>query len=233
MIRKVSKSTLLAFVVALLFGLATTPTQPATQQAVSQLSTVAYSASVANAVMQQAVTAAAPSKTVWAKHNYTKTYKKVNGAYKYNHTVRIGYPFTVTPSQSTSNMWKLRGNEYVAKNATTGSLKDLWDKVSYAQIDAWRKINAIAKGKGWNTGTQYSCLWNVVNKESTWSWRATNSSSGAYGLYQSLPGNKMASAGKDWKYNPATQNKWGLKYMNSRYGSPCKAWAFWKANHWY
>ena len=32
----------------------------------------------------------------------------------------------------------------------------------------------------------------------------------------------MASAGADWKTNPATQIKWGLDYMNARYGSPCR-----------
>ncbi|WP_446678247.1 aggregation-promoting factor C-terminal-like domain-containing protein [Streptomyces virginiae] len=27
--------------------------------------------------------------------------------------------------------------------------------------------------------------------------------------------------------------KWGLDYMNDRYGSPVGAWNFWSANHWY
>ncbi len=30
-----------------------------------------------------------------------------------------------------------------------------------------------------------------------------------------------------------TQIKWGLDYMNDRYGSPVGAWNFWSANHWY
>ncbi|MGW4690533.1 aggregation-promoting factor C-terminal-like domain-containing protein, partial [Streptomyces sp. NPDC004244] len=64
-------------------------------------------------------------------------------------------------------------------------------------------------------------------------YQATNASSGAYGLVQALPASKMASAGADWKTNPATQIKWGLDYMNSRYGSPVQAWNFWQANHWY
>ncbi|MDR3032595.1 MAG: transglycosylase SLT domain-containing protein [Kitasatospora sp.] len=62
---------------------------------------------------------------------------------------------------------------------------------------------------------------------------ATNSSSGAYGLMQALPGSKMASAGADWRDNPATQIKWGLAYMNETYGSPCAAWSFWQAHNWY
>ncbi|MFF9477666.1 transglycosylase SLT domain-containing protein [Streptomyces sp. NPDC014733] len=80
---------------------------------------------------------------------------------------------------------------------------------------------------------QFQCFSNIVNHESTWNYRATNASSGAYGLVQALPGSKMASAGADWQTNPATQIKWGLNYMNSRYGSPCGAWSFWQANSWY
>ncbi|MFI2370908.1 transglycosylase SLT domain-containing protein [Streptomyces sp. NPDC018833] len=80
---------------------------------------------------------------------------------------------------------------------------------------------------------QFQCFSNIVDHESTWNYRATNPSSGAYGLVQALPGSKMASAGDDWQTNPATQIKWGLNYMDSRYGSPCGAWSFWQANHWY
>ncbi|MFE7313724.1 transglycosylase SLT domain-containing protein [Streptomyces sp. NPDC057555] len=80
---------------------------------------------------------------------------------------------------------------------------------------------------------QFQCFSNIVSHESTWNYRATNASSGAYGLVQALPGSKMSSAGSDWQTNPATQIKWGLNYMNSRYGSPCGAWSFWQANSWY
>ncbi|MFI6682051.1 transglycosylase SLT domain-containing protein [Streptomyces sp. NPDC050485] len=80
---------------------------------------------------------------------------------------------------------------------------------------------------------QFQCFSNIVNHESGWNPSATNSSSGAYGLVQALPGNKMASAGADWQTNPATQIKWGLNYMKDRYGSPCGAWNFWQQNSWY
>ncbi|MER5968600.1 transglycosylase SLT domain-containing protein [Streptomyces sp. NPDC002055] len=80
---------------------------------------------------------------------------------------------------------------------------------------------------------QFQCFSNIVDHESTWNYQATNASSGAYGLVQALPGSKMASAGADWKTNPATQIKWGLNYMNERYDSPCGAWDFWQANSWY
>ncbi|GAA1382891.1 transglycosylase SLT domain-containing protein [Kitasatospora putterlickiae] len=80
---------------------------------------------------------------------------------------------------------------------------------------------------------QFQCFSQIVKRESGWNYTATNKSSGAYGLVQALPGTKMASAGADWRTNPATQIKWGLGYMNSRYGSPCGAWSFWQSHHWY
>ncbi|MFE0348404.1 aggregation-promoting factor C-terminal-like domain-containing protein [Streptomyces griseoluteus] len=80
---------------------------------------------------------------------------------------------------------------------------------------------------------QYNAFSKIVEHESGWNVSAKNSSSGAYGLVQALPASKMSSAGSDWKTNPATQIKWGLDYMNSRYGSPAQAWNFWQANGWY
>jgi hypothetical protein len=80
---------------------------------------------------------------------------------------------------------------------------------------------------------QFQCFSNIVTKESGWRYTVSNPSSGAYGLMQALPGTKMASAGADWRTNPATQIKWGLNYMDSRYGSPCGAWNFWLNNRWY
>ncbi|MEZ0092356.1 transglycosylase SLT domain-containing protein [Streptacidiphilus sp. EB129] len=81
--------------------------------------------------------------------------------------------------------------------------------------------------------TQFQCFSNIVTHESGWNYTATNAGSGAYGLVQALPGDKMASAGADWRTNPATQIKWGVGYMNSSYGSPCGAWAFWQVHRSY
>lgn len=81
--------------------------------------------------------------------------------------------------------------------------------------------------------TQHNCLVDLWNSESGWRTKAKNSSSGAYGIPQALPGNKMAAMGKDWKTNYKTQVKWGLKYIDSRYGSACQALSFKKQNGWY
>ena len=72
-----------------------------------------------------------------------------------------------------------------------------------------------------------------MDHESDWDVNASNASSGAYGLVQALPGSKMASAGADWQTNAKTQIKWGVDYMEDRYGSPCGAWDFWQSNGWY
>ncbi|MFI6770648.1 transglycosylase SLT domain-containing protein [Streptomyces sp. NPDC050355] len=106
-------------------------------------------------------------------------------------------------------------------------LGDLVGKSSYSIADT----QAIARQMV--AGDQFQCFSNIVDHESGWNYQATNASSGAYGLVQALPGSKMASAGSDWQTNPATQIKWGLNYMNDRYGSPCGAWSFWQANNWY
>jgi hypothetical protein len=64
----------------------------------------------------------------------------------------------------------------------------------------------------------------LIQSESGWSTTATNPSSGAYGIPQSLPGSKMATAGSDWRTNPATQIAWGLDYIRDPaqggYGAP-------------
>jgi hypothetical protein len=80
---------------------------------------------------------------------------------------------------------------------------------------------------------QWGCLEALWQKESGWNERAMNRYSGAYGIPQSLPGSKMASAGPDWQTNPATQIKWGLDYIKGRYGSPCNAWAHSQRVGWY
>ena len=85
---------------------------------------------------------------------------------------------------------------------------------------------------GWSS-SEFSCLDSLWVSESNWNVYATNSSSGAYGIPQSLPAEKMASAGSDWRTNPATQIEWGLDYIQSSYGSPCNAWYFKQGNNWY
>lgn len=80
---------------------------------------------------------------------------------------------------------------------------------------------------------QMSCLDSLWTRESGWNELASNPSSGAYGIPQALPGDKMASHGSDWQTNPATQIRWGLDYIAGRYSTPCAAWQHSEANGWY
>ncbi len=97
-----------------------------------------------------------------------------------------------------------------------------------AQAIAYEMVMA----RGWDTN-EYDCLVALWNRESHWNVYAHNPSSGAYGIPQSLPGDKMASAGADWKTNPKTQITWGLGYIDGRYGTPCGAWDHSERVGWY
>jgi hypothetical protein len=85
---------------------------------------------------------------------------------------------------------------------------------------------------GWSA-SQFSCLQPLWQQESGWNVTAENPSSGAYGIPQALPGSEMASAGADWQSDATTQIRWGLTYIQGRYGSPCGAWAHEQADGWY
>lgn len=132
-----------------------------------------------------------------------------------------------------------------AKQAAAEAAKKREAAKEAASRDAQRESTSFAVQSSYSTGQiqamarqmvpsgQFQCFSNIVDHESSWNYQAVNASSGAYGLFQALPAGKYASAGADWRTNPATQIKWGLSYMDSRYGSPCEAWAFWQANRWY
>ncbi|HEY8753472.1 MAG TPA: hypothetical protein VIM40_07490 [Arthrobacter sp.] len=85
---------------------------------------------------------------------------------------------------------------------------------------------------GWSAD-QMQCLSTLWTKESDWTTTATNASSGAYGVVQSLPAEKMASAGADYLTNYRTQINWGLDYIKKSYQSPCGALNFHLSHNWY
>lgn len=86
--------------------------------------------------------------------------------------------------------------------------------------------------RGWGVD-QYNCLVALWNRESGWNVYAYNASSGAYGIPQALPGDKMGSVAGDWATNPATQILWGLSYIAGRYDNPCGAWTHSETEGWY
>ena len=80
---------------------------------------------------------------------------------------------------------------------------------------------------------QYGCLNRLWTKESHWNYKAHNYRSGAHGIPQALPASKMEVVGTDWRTNPVTQIRWGLRYIDIRYETPCKAWAKFKRSKYY
>ncbi|CAB4531637.1 unannotated protein [freshwater metagenome] len=84
----------------------------------------------------------------------------------------------------------------------------------------------------WNK-SQMACLDKLWTSESHWNFQAHNYRSGARGIPQALPPTKMDIISTDWRHNPVTQIKWGLSYIQSRYGTPCKAYAKKRARGYY
>ncbi|NYE95819.1 hypothetical protein FHU41_002069 [Psychromicrobium silvestre] len=112
-------------------------------------------------------------------------------------------------------------------NAASSEIKTINDPEA-AQAFAASKLS----GFGWGQD-QMSCLTQLWNRESSWQTTAENPSSLAYGIAQSLPAEKMASTGADYRTNYKTQIIWGLGYIEERYGSPCGAWGHSQATGWY
>jgi len=103
-----------------------------------------------------------------------------------------------------------------------------------AREDPRAAARAMLPEFGFEAG-QWSCLDQLWMGESGWRYTAENSSSGAYGIPQSLPASKMGTVADDWRTNPVTQIRWGLQYIKSSYGTPCSAWSAWQSRspHWY
>ena len=80
---------------------------------------------------------------------------------------------------------------------------------------------------------EYKCLNRLWSKESNWNYKARNKSSGAHGIPQALPASKMNVVSTDWRTNPVTQIRWGLRYISIRYETPCKALAKHKRSNYY
>ena len=80
-------------------------------------------------------------------------------------------------------------------------------------------------------GEEWECMYQLIRKESGWNHLATNKTSGAFGLPQSLPANKIDTFGN--RYDPAVQLRWYLSYVSTRYGTNCQALSWSARNNWY
>lgn len=106
------------------------------------------------------------------------------------------------------------------------------DMLATSDADPQDIALAMLPDYGWSE-SEFGCLVELWTRESGWDPYADNPTSSAYGIPQSLPGEKMATAGPDWATNPATQIEWGLGYIRDSYGTPCAANSFQLGNNWY
>ena len=106
--------------------------------------------------------------------------------------------------------------------------------VDQAQQDPRSVARMMLDDFGWSD-SQWSCLERLWVGESGWDYRATNRSSGSYGIPQALPASKMGTVAADYLTNPVTQITWGMQYIQSSYGTPCGALRTWSSRspHWY
>ena len=138
------------------------------------------------------------------------------------------------PNPDTPTLIEL--NSVKAVNANEMALVSIASRqIEIARVpDGARAVaREIAQSKyGWGS-FQFACLNKLWTKESNWRYKARNKSSGAHGIPQALPATKMESIGTDWRTNPVTQISWGLRYIEVRYETPCKAYKKFQRSNWY
>jgi hypothetical protein len=79
--------------------------------------------------------------------------------------------------------------------------------------------------------SQFTCLDSLYVSESNWRIDADNPSSSAYGIPQALTQTHDLPEG--YLTSAEVQIRWGLEYIQSRYGTPCNAWSFKASHNWY
>ena len=103
--------------------------------------------------------------------------------------------------------------------------------IKTVKVGSYSEYQSYAKQYGNYDDTQMNCLINLWNKESGWNPNSYNKKSGACGIPQALPCSKISKSegSSDWK----AQIRWGVKYINARYKTPCNAWNHFLKKHWY
>ena len=96
----------------------------------------------------------------------------------------------------------------------------------------WQIAGSLMPAYHWSSW-QFHYLNMLWMRESGWNPFAYNHSSGAYGIPQAVPGDKMASAGANWRTSARTQIIWGMGYIQGRYGNPWNAWQHELRYGWY
>lgn len=92
----------------------------------------------------------------------------------------------------------------------------------------------IAQKYGWSS-TQMSCLSTLWTRESGWRYWVSNPNGRYHGIPQtsSAVWRPLGYSTSRYMRSPEVQIKVGTHYIKKRYGTPCRAWAFWRSHHWY
>ena len=132
----------------------------------------------------------------------------------------------VGPGASTANAATSATTATATKTVATKAVAK--KKVVAKSPKAIARELATKKHK-WKSAKQWNCLEKLWHRESGWKVHAGNPGR-AYGIPQALPGKKM---GAGWRHSATAQIKWGIKYIDGRYGSPCAADKHQRTKHWY
>jgi hypothetical protein len=151
----------------------------------------------------------------------------------------LDFPMTTRLTLSESKNLTVATNPAAASLASQMAemalVADISQQVEMARtIDGAKKVAKSIMNSEFAWGDdQYSCLNRLWTKESHWNYKAHNYRSGAHGIAQALPAIKMEVVSDDWRTNPVTQIRWGLRYIDIRYEDPCTAWAKWRSHRYY
>jgi hypothetical protein len=104
-------------------------------------------------------------------------------------------------------------------------IREIKSKTSMAEKRENRRLARLYAASGWGwRGTEWECLNSLWSSESRFDHRADNPRSTAFGVAQML---------KEKDHRPRVQMLKGMRYIQHRYDTPCKAWSFWLRNFYY
>ncbi len=123
-----------------------------------------------------------------------------------------------------------RGTKVILSANLTGSKVEWMAAAGIAENDYQYVDYIIGRESGW-CPTKWQGQYGVC--PSYYEELYPTTSGRGYGLCQSTPAIKMASAGGDWQTNPVTQLRWCSSYAIGRYGSWERAYLVWSVQHWW
>lgn len=134
-----------------------------------------------------------------------------------------------TQDTTTTTTTKVKTTKKVVKTTKKTTKKVSTMNVKYSSKNEIIQYAHNEVLKKWGAG-HWEAFYNIVAHESGWNPNNVNKKSGACGLFQFVPCSKGGSA---YKTDYKVQVQKGMQYIEYRYGTPNKAWAFWQKHHWY